>query len=310
MQLGLNSALANRDNVPMESAIAYLISLPNLLIDAVATALGAVFGGIVCKPIKSRELQGLVGLACAIAALFAAEPLVNVLRYKYAYVTEVNSLKDMAIKNTRFLSTLFKYHPDAEQQLKLSFKKILASTPPDYIVAAEGGALGKIVVQYLDQDIGNASDASIYNFLKYKLKALNMLKEQPEICAAFFAGALNHHTIPNVVAETIYRMADAEADIIESSVNSPSPPATVIRIEEIRATLGAVYASKEYPAGDLDKIDYVLSIPAEDGCRVAINFSDSIVSLGETRGAHVFKSLIFKSLNLFWKSPSFWTFPI
>jgi len=76
-----------------ESAIAYLVSLPTLLIDAVATALGAVFGAIVCKPIKSRKLRGLVALACAIAALFTAEPLVNVLRDKYAYVTEVNNYK-------------------------------------------------------------------------------------------------------------------------------------------------------------------------------------------------------------------------
>jgi hypothetical protein len=278
----------------MESAIAYLVSLPNLLIDAVATALGAVFGGIVCKPIKSRKLRGLVAFACAIAALFSAEPLVNVLRDKYAYVTEVNNYK-----NTRLFSTLFKYHPEAEQQLKLSIKKILSSTPLDYIGAAEGKALAKIVTKYLNQDVGNASDASIYDFLKYKLKALNMLKEQPEICAGVFAGALNHLVIPEVVAETILRIGDAEAEIIESSATSPSPLATKFRIEEIRAILGSMYASKEYPAGDLDQIDNVLSISAEDGCRVAINFTDSIVSLGETEGPHVFKSLI-----LHWKTQS------
>jgi hypothetical protein len=115
----------------MDSLIADFLQLPEFVIYGLIGAVTGAVAALVTSPIKSKVARGFLPVLCAIVAINLASPHLNDLRERYGFIKVMNDLKDQ-----RLFAVLLRYHPEAEDQLRDGFKRIILETPNDQVAAA------------------------------------------------------------------------------------------------------------------------------------------------------------------------------
>jgi hypothetical protein len=117
---------------------------------------------------------------------------------------------------------------------------------------------------------------------------LRQLQSQPESCAAYFKanGTGDFSYLPKEM-----RLAQAEvyADVIEAAMQRPThiSPASD---EQLVAWMGEAYARLGYPAEDITRLAQLDTLDAGEVCRVAIQFTSAMGSLGDTEATQVYRA--------------------
>jgi hypothetical protein len=195
------------------------------------------------------------------------------------------------LKQNRIFGIIFKYHPEAEQEYIAGFKKILSG--PNEQVNAASAALGmEITIRYVGPHMLTASDAAIHRLLQTEANILDSLKDNPTECVAQYLGTPSASRAKAIPRSLVEASIDAKAEIIESSVVTPSPPPKAANIDNIAGAIINAYRANGYDAGEFAKIEKVQSLPPSEGCEVGRRFISVLASMEEKQSSFVYKGLI------------------
>ena len=86
-------------------------------------------------------------------------------------------------------------------------------------------------------------------------------------------------------------MLDIKADVFESVMKNPVQPVNMTS-DEMVAAVSEAYHKKGFPIDEVGKLGDTDKLLPEEGCRVVTDFNDALVTLGETRGSHLLKSML------------------
>jgi len=165
----------------------------------------------------------------------------------------------------------------------------MSSTPNAQILAATQQLTGQVVNEFFTKRLLFASDESLYSFLQFNATALQRLHNHPEDCGAFFvgSGAIDLKMLP---ADFLEHGLDIKADVIESSINNPTPASKAKDFDEFTDPLVAAYQRNGYKLEDIANVFKISQFPAADGCRIATSFIASLASLDKAKASFVFKN--------------------
>jgi hypothetical protein len=76
------------------------------------------------------------------------------------------------LKDQRLFAVLLRYHPEAEDQLRDGFKRIILETPNDQVAVAAQQLSSGVVNEYFQKHLIASSDYSIYQLLQFNAHVL------------------------------------------------------------------------------------------------------------------------------------------
>jgi hypothetical protein len=117
---------------------------------------------------------------------------------------------------------------------------------------------------------------------------LEALKNNPAECVGRFLGTPSASRLEAIPRPLVEASLNAKAEIIESSVITPSPPPKTTNMEAVVGVMTRAYRTKGYDIAGIAKVAIVQSLPLAEGCEVGYRFV-SAISLDEKQSALVFK---------------------
>ncbi len=275
----------------MENLLFQFLSLPHVVVYAicggVAGALAGAFGLFLGKLFKSSQLTKIATIISIGLAVQVPKFIIPELEKEVAPVIVINKLKEQ-----RLFSVLFRFHPDAEIEMKQKMDTILRKASVEKVRMQAQAVSAELSNRYFSKHLLSASDESTQRLIRHNLDAMRSLEKQPSLCVGYYLGSPNFDR--SIMPQTlIARELDLRADVIESSVNNPSLPPQAASLDSIMNIIISEYQRKGYALSNLARIDKVESVTAEEGCRIAMEFMDAIASLDTKQSAYVFKNLLY-----------------
>lgn len=99
----------------------------------------------------------------------------------------------------------------------------------------------------------------------------------------------------DATVEFVNEEANLKADVIENAVKYPATLPYTVPADELIQFIARAYRANGYNENDLKKLPYVERLPPAEGCRVGMEFTNAIASLGPVQAAFIFKNLIVMS---------------
>lgn len=270
----------------MTDILLYAASLPALVVYFVAGAIAGGIGGLIGYVAgKQFGYEKIWQFTPVVFVVISFNLVTTWLDRASGPMKAVNELKQ-----SRLFSLILKHHPEAERETFSRFEQIYSG--PREQVSASSRILGAgIANRYVDLHTPTASNAAIHHVLQSQANIMRSLKGNPTVCVAQYLGT------PAAGLESISQSLSAEllnakADIIESSVTTPSPPPKNASIDEIVRAITGAYQAKGYDTAEIAKIANVQSLPPAEGCQIGYRFISALASMNETQGAFVYKGLI------------------
>jgi len=274
----------------MESLLIQLLSLPKVAIYAIFGAIGGGVGALVSSLFKGKKktVSYFISIIFIAIAVQIPNQLLPKLEKELAAAAILKDLKEM-----RLFSLVFKLHPEAESELKMRMKNIIRTSPQDRIFYDMQAASGEIINRYYQQYLVSASDAVTYKLLQHNVTVMRRFQSQnrPELCVSYYLGTPNFKK-DDLTVEFIQKESDLKADVIESAVNSPSPPPKAASAETLIGVIVGIYKHKGYDVNHLKQLGEVATLPADKGCVIGMEFSDALASLDEKQSSYIFKNLV------------------
>lgn len=195
------------------------------------------------------------------------------------------------LKKMRYFALLFRAHPEAEAILYEEFKKNSAGKFNEEKRARIQSFTAELTTKYMVEDLIKVPDRTIFKAIERNLSIVQQFRKRPEICVAYYKA--NGQIPPSAQnPKLIEEEMNLKADIIESSIANPSPPREPVSPEEIKSLFVEAYKNTGADIRDLPKLTGSSAIPPDEGCRIAIEFYKALVSLGEQKGARLFRGLL------------------
>jgi hypothetical protein len=271
----------------MESLIANMVFLPSFVLGALGGAAGGLFGGVLSHFVVPPKARNILVVVAVIACGKFAVSYANVLKPEYAYVRVMDDLK-----NKRLFAVIFRAHPEAEQQLAVATRYILANSPSNMVSYDAEVATSKITSEYVTRHLPTSSAPALHKLLVGQRIMIMALQQEPDDCRRYYLGYPVRSKYATAQLEKLSGdILDAKAEIIESSVASPSV-APKESLDSIATDLAEAYQRQGYAAQDLQKVSDVANLPPSDGCRVATEFTSILASFDQTKAARIFKNLM------------------
>lgn len=195
------------------------------------------------------------------------------------------------MKKTRYGAVLFRAHPEAEALVRDEIKKLASGGLDEAKQSQLRAFVAELSTKYVNAHLLTAPDQMLFKGLQSNLVTIESFRTRPDICLAFYKAS---GQVPSA-AMTPKLMEDElnlKADIIESSIANPSPPREPVSPEEIKSLFVEAYKNTGADIRDLPKLTGSSAIPPDEGCRIAIEFYKALVSLGEQKGARLFRGLL------------------
>jgi outer membrane lipoprotein SlyB len=268
----------------VDELIYQLITIPRWAASAIFGAIGGALGALLATRIKSQRAKRVAFALGAIVAVSIGNGFVRAMQIQYSYLVAMKKIEE-----TRLYSALIRYHPEARDQIIDGLKRILVTSSGSQITTASARLGSDIVNRYYNKDMLQASSETLFEVLRVNSEILHYLRSSPADCIAFYLGtASDLRALP---AANVEVLSDAKAAVIESAGSHPTPPSQVMTIKEMMPLLSGAYASLGRPVAELARIDKVQTLLPTDGCTIATDFSDALVTLGQAQGTEIFKSL-------------------
>jgi hypothetical protein len=121
---------------------------------------------------------------------------------------------------------------------------------------------------------------------------LEALKNNPAECVGRFLGTPSASRLEAIPRPLVEASLNAKAEIIESSVITPSPPPKTTNMEAVVGVMTRAYRTKGYDIAGIAKVANVQSLPPAEGCEVGFRFVSALLSLDAKQSALVFKGLL------------------
>jgi hypothetical protein len=273
----------------MDSFLVTLASLPSLviysIIGTIAGALGALIG-LLCKGFWPTAPRW-VPVIFAVISTQLSPVAVSRLHAQSGPEAVVND-----IEKNRLFKVIFQYHPEAKGEMLSGFQKIFAG-PRDQVHAQSQLLGAEISNRYYNIHIATASDAAIHNVLNANFRIMEALKEKPKTCVGFYLET--GFNVSDIPATFLEEGTNAKAAVIESSIKSPTNREK-LTAEQLVIALIASYQKNgithDNALAEIEKLDTLNSLPAEEGCTIASHFSAALANMDEKTAASTFTSLI------------------
>lgn len=277
----------------MEDFWIELFSLPSFVVygifGGVGGAIGTLVGSALGRLFKIKWLTWASQILCFVLAIQLPKLIVPGLEKETAVAEAMQNFK-----SNRLYAIIFRQHPEAElemkQNLALAINKF--NSGESYSVAQD--LTNKLVAKYFAQHINSTSDVSIYNVLKENAQAIQKFNSNPELCVNYYLGNPKFKK-GEIDDELISKETDLKADVIESSINNPSPLSTPGTLEDLSKILVGSYVSNGFDVSEMGKLEQLTTLPPVQGCKIATDFTIALASLDSKRAAYVFKSLMLLS---------------
>ncbi|MBT9288844.1 hypothetical protein [Prosthecodimorpha staleyi] len=195
------------------------------------------------------------------------------------------------LKKMRYFAVLFRAHPESEAILLEEFRKSSVGKFNEEKRARLQSFVAELTTKYMVKDLTRAPDSIIFRTIQRNLSVVQQFSKRPEICVAYYKanGQIPQSAqTPKLIEEEM----SLKADIIESSIANPSPPREPVSAEEIRSLFTEAYKNTGADIRDLPKLTKSSTVSPDEGCRIAIEFYKALVSLGEQKGARLFRGLL------------------
>ncbi len=189
------------------------------------------------------------------------------------------------MKRTRMFRVLSDHVPEFDGLLRSRIKTIVA-TMPQYAWEEQAHLQTQGLVQYYFATyMPMASDAAIYQLLKYDADNLAAYADKPEACIGYALGTPAFAKI--APADYIERVSNLKADMFESAFNAPQHRDFRPDLSDARTLFMAQYQKEGFDVADLALLGKLAAIPAVDACRAYTNFNKTIYDLGPRDGPFV-----------------------
>jgi len=276
----------------MDSLIASFLSLPNVVIyaifGAVGGGVGSLLGAWVAKVTKKQKLALVITVICMVVAI----QLPGLILPK----AKQQAIPDMIVqelKQQRLFALIFRLHPEAEKEMKKKMGNIAAHATSNQDAFYEAqAASAEIISRYFNKHMLSASDEMTFKQIQREAKVIASLQDKPRLCVSYYLGK-PEFSETDVTPEFLEEDTNLKADVIESSVSNPSPPPKAASIEDILTIIADAYQKKGYDVQSLAKLDKVETLPPEEGCKLAIEFSGTLASMEMKQATYVFKNLLY-----------------
>src|SRR5262245_9100110 len=277
----------------MNEILIFVASVPIFVLDAVAGAVAGFLGGV--TGFIAEKYFGLSKGWRFVPAFVFAVISVNLSHW---ILEDAVPLKIVSqLKESRVGGLIFKYHPEAEREALAQAKKNLSEPDSDSRIALSWRPLiAEIAGPYIRSHMPTASDAAIHRFLQTLADTIELLRNNPTDCVAKYLATSTRSTYVGIGISR--EELNAIADIIETSVTSPSAPQKNPSIDDFVRALASAYRAKGYDIAELDKIANVQSLPPAEGCEVAYHFASVLASMNEKQSSYLYKALIANELGL------------
>ena len=264
--------------------------LPQLVQFAIFGAVGGLAGALISRLVTGTAKRTTVGTVISVVCVMGAIALGNVVVSQQQEKIELETAM-RGIEAHRLFAVLFKYHPQAESQMRTSLAQIFHRTPPDQIAQQASVMAAQIINTYVQQDILRASDASVAAMLSEDLTMETRLQPHPQACVDYYQG--RPVSSPDLVSPAdVAHISDLKADIIEAAFTHPSPPPAHPDMDAVVTQLVAGYHAKGYDPQDMAQLGRVDKLPPVQGCKLAIEFSDVLASMPAAQASTIFKSFL------------------
>lgn len=202
----------------------------------------------------------------------------------------------------RLFDAIFRIYPQEIDKLKMEYQTleadILYRTSMHHVSTELIAVADSMASKYLNRHIITSSDASIYNMTRKKARALHSLKDYHKVCVNFFLrdhsnnrAELTRYLSGSLMAEVI----DAEVNVVENSISKLTLP--LLDRDFMGGPLGkkiaTLYTTKGYDSKDLARVNQIKTLPANEGCKIATEFYDVLLSLDERESAYFLRNLTY-----------------
>jgi hypothetical protein len=139
----------------------------------------------------------------------------------------------------------------------------------------------------------SASNDSIYKMLRYESEVIKVLSSSPELCVGYFLGELTPISYQgNMKNEWLHNDLSIKREIIDSPKSELLPAGD---IADVLNLVTDTFMKLGYDPQDLDKLLEVRNIAPVEGCRIAMEFNNTLLSMEADQAAYVFKNLLYSA---------------
>ena len=259
------------------------------LFGATAALIGVGVFEILSKLTKSEKFEkskGQIILALAIVG--------GILPHQILPIVEKELAPQMVMKEwekQRAFSLIFRYHPKAKEEVTERMKAILDSDAnSDEVFLLSQQLSAELMAKYYNMHILNASDSSVHNVLKHNLMVTEKVRNNPEVCAKYSLGTADFSK-GDIPMEIMQKELDLKADVIESSVETPSQPIP-LNMDSMVEYLVEKYVEFNLDPQHLAKLDMLYELPPNEVCEVSYSFNYVLANLDTEESSQIYKNLM------------------
>src|SRR5262245_18871854 len=271
----------------MNEILLFVASMPTLVVYAVAGAIAGILGA--GAGLFAQKYFGLgKGWRFVPVVIFV---VISLSVSQWLLQEAVPAQAVSTLKQNRLFGVIFKHHPEAEREYMARVEQLL-SGPREQFRAASAALGAEFTGRYLNLHMPTASDAAIHRLLQTEASILEALKNNPAECVGQFLGTPSASRLELIPPPLVEASLNAKAEIIESSVVTPSPLPKTVSMEDVVGVMTRAYRAKGYDIAGIAKIANVQSLSSAEGCEVGYRFVSALLSIDEKQSALVFKGLI------------------
>ena len=197
--------------------------------------------------------------------------------------------------NQKLYATIFKYNPNVKPEVRKEARNIISTSPNAETAFYRGQALGATLTKfYLHKAIIKTPNSKLYEYIEYDTELLASLKSNAQLCVNYSLGrALSLNDFTKIDTDKI---TELKANIIESSYTHPTEFSPINK-EEIIKILKNEFIKNKFDDKNIDKFKDISKLSPEETCEILYEFEYSIKTLGEDKGATLYKSMLYPQVQ-------------
>jgi hypothetical protein len=257
--------------------------------------IGAIVAFLIQKLFKRQNYPWFIVFLFVVVSF----QIPNMLRTYYAEtyenkqnLTSVNNAID-ELKVYEIYSLIFRLDPSAEKTMRSEFATLIEQNNEDMIFIKAQEITSNIINTNLLKFIPTASTESIHSLLVASVRNLRNFQYNPTLCVNYYLGEnFSYEDTKLIDDEFIKNEANLKAQIIKSAIDSPKHEKKFLTIDEIFQQLEKIYREKGYDIENIIYLESLGELPPAQGCKIATEFSEALISLPENDSVLLFKSLM------------------
>jgi hypothetical protein len=271
----------------MNGILSFLASQNSFLSGFLVAAFAALvaFGVIKLAALaghRSRIIYFIVIPLFVIGSLVFTPSLLEERKQVIAIPEKVDELKQYKV-----IAVIFKNYPEEEKSLREIIAKTKTPEEADQMIML---ARSQLIDKYFYPNLVKAPDNLVTQYIILTSQIMHELEPLPISCYEYFAGSSSWRTESKIPATLLDEELRLKGDIIEAGLKNTNP----VELDTIEVAMNNIYikySTNKYDTRELQYLSGLDKIQPEDACKIALHFTDTVVSMGDD-GAQAMKSLI------------------